>query len=73
MMKKYLTGDDRNDHNIQILESIADKVSFKFYLWTQSTAIQGIIGQGHVPGFRPPFSFGGPVMNGYTIPKRPFI
>ena len=71
-MSSYLSGDERNDHNIQVLDAIADKVSFQFYLWTQSTYLQGIIGQGPVPGFRPPFGFGGPVIGGSCNPCMPF-
>jgi len=40
----------------------------RFKIWQVSSKIMTVIGAGPVPGFSPPYSLAGPVVNGYLLP-----
>ena len=53
------------------VDGIASEISFFFGYWFQTQTIKNIFGKGVVPGFKPPFSMGGPVVgDGSGLPFR---
>ena len=57
-----------NDVNRNTIETFSDKTVNYFENWLTSSYIMGVMGMGRIPGFSPPFSYGGPV-HGQALPK----
>jgi len=64
----HLPSEMQNGMNANMIEQIATMVASYFEQWFQFQYITDVLGTGPVPHFHPPFSFGGPVQNGHTLP-----
>lgn len=51
------------------INSFARQFSSSFLIWLSTAQVQGVMGQGPVPTFAPPYVPVGPVVNGTVIPR----
>lgn len=58
---RELPSEMDNDANRAIVSSFSSTVTEYFDYWLNTSYLTNVIGTGFVPGFRPPFSMGGPV------------
>jgi hypothetical protein len=56
-----------NSANAEKVQSIAEWTEEFFFIEQLSTFVSGVMGSGPIPGFQPPFSFGGAVINGKVL------
>ncbi len=70
-LRTRMNSDLRDTVQDSQIDGISADLSFLFGSWLQTDVITNILGSGQVPGFKPPFSFGGPVVGkGRGMPFR---
>lgn len=70
-LRSRMNSDLRDVVQESQIDGISADLSFLFGNWLQTDVVSNILGSGQVPGFKPPFSFGGPVIGkGRGMPFR---